>query len=238
MRILVVGASGATGRRVVKLLLERGHHVVAVVRQGARLPLERSHPRLTVEYADLLALSGPQLIGCVQSCDAVVSCLGHTPSLRGVFGQPRRLVTTATTRLCEAIRRSGSRRHIRFILMNSAGTLDTGARETHSFMERCLAGALRLLLPPYRDNVMAAACLRNDASKTGARVQWAMVRPDNLTDAETAGGYTVHASPVRSAFFGPGRVSRANVADFICTLVCDTQTWRQWQGKMPVVYDR
>lgn len=57
MRILVVGASGATGRRVVKLLLERGHHVVAVVRQGARLPLERSHPRLTVEYADLLALS-------------------------------------------------------------------------------------------------------------------------------------------------------------------------------------
>jgi len=38
MKALVVGASGATGRRLVEQLLDRRVHVRAVVRRAQRLP--------------------------------------------------------------------------------------------------------------------------------------------------------------------------------------------------------
>jgi putative NADH-flavin reductase len=238
VRLLVVGASGATGRRVVRLMLKHGHHVIAMLRPGATPPPEQFHPRLTVEYASLLDLGPSQLAGYVRDCDAVVSCLGHTPTFAGIFGQPRRLVTTATARLCAAIGQSGQGQHTRLILMNSAGTLDPGEGEAHTLMERGLAGALRLLLPPYLDNVTAASYLRNEASRNDAGIEWAVVRPDSLHDGDSADGYAVHASPVRSAFFNPGKVSRINVARFICALASDEQAWRRWRRRMPVVYDR
>ena len=36
MKILVVGATGGVGKRVVKLLLEQGYDVVALIRDAAR----------------------------------------------------------------------------------------------------------------------------------------------------------------------------------------------------------
>jgi NADPH:quinone reductase-like Zn-dependent oxidoreductase len=49
--VLVVGATGATGRLLVRLLLDRGLHVKAVVRASATLPDQLGeHDRLSVSH--------------------------------------------------------------------------------------------------------------------------------------------------------------------------------------------
>ena len=53
MKILLTGANGYIGSRLLLLLLEAGHTVVALVRHPGSLPLT-SHPLLTILYADLL----------------------------------------------------------------------------------------------------------------------------------------------------------------------------------------
>jgi hypothetical protein len=40
-------------------------------------------------------------------CDAVLSCLGHNLSVRGMFGKPRALVTQAARRVCRSAAGSG-----------------------------------------------------------------------------------------------------------------------------------
>lgn len=72
MRILVLGASGGTGRELVRLSLDRGHHVTALVRDPQRLPVE--HEFLTVVTGDLLERGAADEAFADQ--DAVVSALG------------------------------------------------------------------------------------------------------------------------------------------------------------------
>ena len=91
--ILVVGASGATGRLLVEQLLIRGQNVKAIVRSPKSLPEPlRGDPRLSLIHASISELSDSEIAKHVDGCDAVASCLGHNLDFRGLFGRPRRLV--------------------------------------------------------------------------------------------------------------------------------------------------
>ncbi|MEZ5585800.1 MAG: NAD(P)H-binding protein [Sedimenticolaceae bacterium] len=69
-------------------------------------------------------------------------------------------------------------------------------------------------------------------------LEWCVVRPDTLTNDTEAIGYEVFRSPVCSAIFDPGRISRLNVARFMADLLTDEDTWNQWHGQMPVIYGK
>ena len=104
MTTLVVGASGATGRLLVEQLRNRGQKVKVIVRSPDKLSEAlRSDDNLTVICASVLELSDVEISQHVNGCRAVASCLGHNLSLKGIYGQPRRIVTDATRRLCNAI---------------------------------------------------------------------------------------------------------------------------------------
>lgn len=118
--VLLVGGTGRTGRRVLAQLLERGVSVRAIIRSARRLPEGiADDPRLTVVEADLLSLGGDDLAAQVRGCDAVISCLGHVISVKGVLGPPHDLVTRATARLCQAIQDSQPAAPVKYILMSS-----------------------------------------------------------------------------------------------------------------------
>ena len=58
MTILVVGASGATGRLLVEQLLNRGQNVTVIVRSIEKLPeFLKNHDHLSVICASVLELS-------------------------------------------------------------------------------------------------------------------------------------------------------------------------------------
>jgi NAD(P)-dependent dehydrogenase (short-subunit alcohol dehydrogenase family) len=238
MTTLVVGATGATGRLLVQQLLDRGQQVKAIVRSPDNLPADiTTHSHLSVIRASLLTLTDAEMAEHVRGCDAVASCLGHNLTLKGLYGQPRRLVADATRRLCGAIRANRPAAPVRFVLMNTAGNSNRDLDERVSFAQRCVIGALRLLLPPHADNEQAADFLRVDVGGTNPAIEWVVVRPDNLVNNVEVSAYEVHQSPIRSAIFDAGVTSRINVGHFLASLITDDDAWTQWKGRMPVIYN-
>jgi uncharacterized protein YbjT (DUF2867 family) len=232
--ILLIGGTGRTGRRVLEQLLSRGINVRAIVRSAEKLRAGvAERPGLSVVEADLLALSDMELLRHVRGCDAVLSCLGHTISLGGIFGPPRDLVTRATTRLCRAIQTSQPARPVRFILMSSVSVNRPGNLDTRrGRLERALLWMQRGLVPPGRDNQRAADFLHDVIEAADPYVQWVVVRPDTLKEGDVT-EYALHEGLVDS-LFRPGETNRANVAHFMCELATDSEVWATWQGKLPV----
>jgi putative NADH-flavin reductase len=239
MKTLVVGATGATGRLLVQQLLDRGQAVRAVVRSPDKLPeVIREHSRLSLIHANLLDLGDEQMAQHVKGCAAVASCLGHNLNWRGVFGHPRRLVTDATRRLCNAIQSNRTQGPTRYVLMNTAGNSNRNLHEPVSLGHKCVIVVLRLLLPPHVDNENAADYLRTHVGQNDPSIQWTAVRPDTLIDADQVSEYEVYPSPTRSAIFNPGSTSRINVAHFMADLITDDTVWKRWKGQMPVIYNK
>lgn len=238
MTILVVGASGATGRLLVEQLLNRGENVKVIVRSSEKLPeFLKNHDNLSVICASVLELSDDEMVQYVNGCDAVASCLGHNMNWKGLFGHPRRLVTDATRRLCNAIKTNKSEKPTRYVLMNTTGNSNRDLHEPISFGQRCVIGLLRLLLPPHVDNEKAADYLRTIIGQNDREVEWVAARPDSLIDEDNVTEYEVHPSPIRSAIFNSGRTSRINVGHFMADLITDDNTWNKWKGQMPVIYN-
>ncbi len=239
MKVLVVGATGATGRLLVEQLLERGHDVTAIVRAPERLPeVLRSHDNLSLIQGSLLAMSDPELAELVEGCDGIASCLGHNTTLKGMFGKPRRLVTDATRRLCAAVAATGPQGSTKFVLMNTTGNRNRDLDEPVSLAQRLVVGLLRRVLPPHADNEQAADHLRTEIGQDDGLIQWVVVRPDGLIDESAVSDYRIHPSPTRSAIFDPGTTSRINVGHFMADLISDDDTWQKWQGQMPVIYNK
>lgn len=237
MTVLVVGASGATGRLLVEQLLNGGQRVRAMVRTPEKLPRAlREHPRLSVIQGTLLGLADDQVRPLVEDCSAVASCLGHNLTFKGMYGAPRLLVTDTVRRLSEAIRASRPPTPVRLVLMNTAGNGLAG--EPRSLGERCVVGLIRTLVPPHADNEQAADYLKRSVGADDSFLQWAVVRPDTLIDESRRGDYQVVPAPTRSAIFNPGKTSRINVAHFMAALISDDSLWGRWQGCMPVIYNR
>lgn len=158
-------------------------------------------------------------------------------NLKGMFGRPRRLVTDATRRLCNAIRATEPGTPVKFVLMNTTGNSNRDHDERISFGQKCVIGLLRLLLPPHVDNEKAADYLRTNVGQTDLVIEWAAVRPDGLIDETEVTDYEIHRSPTRSAIFDAGKTSRINVAHFMDKLINNNNTWEMWKGKMPVIYN-
>ena len=239
MTTLVVGASGATGRLLLEQLLSRGQDVKAIVRSPDKLPdVLANHENLTVICASVLDLSDAQMARYVNGCDAVASCLGHNLTFQGMFCKPRRLVTETSRRLCNAVKASRSEGPTKFVLMNTAGNSNRDLHEPLSFGQRCVIATLRLLLPPHVDNEKASDYLRASIGQNDDAIEWAVVRPDNLTNEVRVTEYDVHPSPIRSAIFDAGQTSRVNVGHFMAELITDDVTWERWKGHMPVIYNK
>ena len=238
MTTLVVGASGATGRLLVEQLLNRGQHVKIIVRSTDNLPdAVIKHKNLSVIQASVLNLSDAEMVQHVSGCDAVASCLGHNMTFKGMYGHPRKLVSDATRRLCDAIRANKAEAPVKFVLMNTTGNRNRDLSEPISFGQKCVIGLIRVMVPPHVDNEQAADYLRTVIGKNDKEIEWAAVRPDSLIDESEVTEYEVHASPIRSAIFDAGKTSRINVAHFMAELITDHQIWNRWKGQMPVLYN-
>lgn len=118
MRVLVVGASGAIGRRVAMQLLDRGHHVVGTYRAspGKSEPLRQAG----AEMVQLDLLDAPAVIRAIRKAtpDAVVheaTALangGFSRKLDKTFAQTNRLRTVGTDTLLDAARQAGVARFV------------------------------------------------------------------------------------------------------------------------------
>lgn len=237
--VLVLGASGATGKHLVQQLLHNGHKVKVIVRTPEKLPKSwKNNSHIQIISASVLNLSNSEIKGHVHGCQAIASCLGHTLSWKGIYGHPRRLVTDVARRFCEAIIANNPNQPVKYVLMNTTGNSNRDLNEPISFAQKCVIGLLRLILPPHVDNEKAADYLRTEIGQNHQCVEWVAVRPDGLIDEEIVSAYEIHASPIRSAIFDAGKVSRINVTHFMASLISNNNLWVNWKGQMPVIYSK
>lgn len=246
MAVLIVGASGATGSLIVKQALEAGEYVKIIVRSANYLPEQlKQHKRLQITVADFMSMTSSELIAQVKGCHAVISCLGHNLTFKGMFGAPHRLVTNAVQRLCNAIESIDLAASsletpvpkIKFILMNTTGNQNKQIGERISIPQTLVISLIRILLPPHADNEAAASYLQTQLGEQHKKIEWVVVRPDSLTDDDSVTAYSVFTSPIRSAIFDAGKTSRVNVAHFMYQLSSDQALWHQWKSNMPVIYN-
>ena len=102
-RVLVIGATGGTGRQLVEQALERGYEVTALVRNPAKLQI--THPHLTIVTGDVLDYASVAAV--MKDQDAVVSALGHRRLL-----VPSRVQSDGTRNVLRAMEEHGVQRFV------------------------------------------------------------------------------------------------------------------------------
>jgi putative NADH-flavin reductase len=208
MKVTVFGATGRTGRELVRQALAKDHQVTAVVRDPARLQI--SDERLRVERADVF---DPRSIEpAVRGSDAVVSALGGT-SLK-----PTDICESGVRAVIRAMNATGARRLA--VVSNSAHT----SAEGDSPLKRAANALLvrRILRNPFAD------LRRMEREIRASDVDWTIVRPPRLTDGAHTGRYRT----TRNAHVAGGwTISRADVADCVlAVLEGDTGSVRTFVG--------
>jgi uncharacterized protein YbjT (DUF2867 family) len=171
MRVLVVGASGGTGREVVRALLARGHEVTAMARTAERLA---DAPGLTRHVGD--ALRAPDVDAVMSGHDAVVVTLGIPENpLRvrlGLAKAPIDLRSRGTANVIDAMHRCGVRR---LVVQTSYGV---GSSRDQLPLKWALIFAA-LLRPQIDDTEVQEAAVR------ASGLDWTLVQPVGLVDVPT-----------------------------------------------------
>ncbi len=236
--VLVLGATGATGSLAAKELVSRGYHVKAIVRSLEKVESDLiRNNQVELVVANITALSDEELMVHVKGCEAVICCLGHNLTLKGIYGQPRRLVTDTIMRICQTITRLRPVQPVKLVLMSTSGYQNLLKQETVSWMHRMCIQLIRKTLPPHVDNEEAARYLQYKVSSSSSYLEWVAVRPDSLFDQPTKTDFTVHVSPTCDPLFAALKSSRINVASFMVDLISSPQAWSDWKNEMPVLYN-
>lgn len=208
--LAIFGATGRTGRVLVREALARGYHVRALVRDPGKLTAQQGrHERLIPIQGD--ALDAEAVARTVGGADAVVSVLGQ------VKGGSKTLLTTAIGHILAAMRRHGVRR---LVMLTGAGV--RAPEDEPKLADRLIGGLLRLVSRQVYEDALAAVRQVRESDR-----DWTVVRAPMLTDGPKTAAY-------RAGFVGKEssiRLSRADLADFI---VKELES-REYLGKMPVV---
>jgi len=234
MKVLVLGASGATGKLVVQQLVKRNIQVRVVARESANIPSQISDDKsIEIIKGNINGFEIAKIKDLVKDCDSVICCLGHNISFKGIFGPPRKLVSNTVAKIIEALQSLNLKP--KFILMSTTAYTNRKIGEVNAFGEKIVFSLLKVLLPPHKDNMLAANHL---VYKLGSKnnIDWVAVRPDSLFDEENVSKYEIHNNKIRSAIFNPGKTSRINVSHFMVELVTNDKLWQEWKHKTPVIY--
>ncbi|WP_423462917.1 NAD(P)-dependent oxidoreductase [Promicromonospora sp. MS192] len=166
MRIAVVGASGRTGRELVRAATAAGHEVVAVVRDPSRLA-DRPDEVRVADASDVAALTA-----AFQGVDAVASCLGPVP------GESPHVLRDGITAVLAAMDAAGVRR---LVAISASGWLVDGDDPLSRYVAK-----------PILKRALAEANADLEAMEKVIRAghaDWTIMRPPRLQDRRGTGRY-------------------------------------------------
>jgi len=116
MKVVLYGATGMIGSRILKELLARGHKVTAVVRDPSKLPPQ---PNLSIEKGDML--DADRIAKLAWGAEVLVSSYGPPSGPNGPDPAQANLLVDAVRALVAGARRAGAPR---IIMVGGAGSLE------------------------------------------------------------------------------------------------------------------
>ncbi len=186
MKIVIIGATGLTGSRILSEALDRGHQVTAIIRNPGTLP---AHQHLTAVPCDVTRPA--DLAGLMAGHDVVISAFNPGKDESG----------TGTRSIIDAVKTSGVGR---LLVVGGAGSLEVAPGERvvdqPGFPEEWKAGALK-----------TAAFL--DELRGEAALDWVFVSPAAmLAPGERTGKYRVGGDQLMTDDDGQSRISLEDYA--------------------------
>lgn len=201
MRVVIIGASGRSGRRAVAHALAAGHEVVAVVRTPS------SAPRAT-EVAQADARDADTLAEAVTGADAVISMLGFVKG-----DADTRILRDGMAATLEAMRRTGIRR---LVAISAGAPYIAGDDPLARFIAKPI---LRRALRANNEDTMAM-----DAAMAASGVDWTSIRPGRLVQGVGAADYRVRVDlSVRWRY--------STTFDTVGRAAVDALTYPDWIGR-------
>ncbi len=208
MKLLVLGATGPTGRHLVDLALDAGDTVTVLARRPEAL--EEMASRVDVVAGD--ATSHADVAKAVAGQDVVISALGRSTSVRADD-----LFTRAAAAVLGA---AGEQGVSRLVWLSSFGVGDT---------YRSASVAQKVIYRTLLRNVYANKELSERMIRAGG-LDWTLVYPTKLTQGPAEGRYRVGE---RLPMKGNPTISRADVADFLYKAARDPE----WIHRDAVITD-
>ena len=203
--VLVVGATGGTGRAAVEALLERGHRVTAFSRHAEALGIESE--RLRMMNGD--ATDANDVERAVAGQDAVIVALGITENpfrvrLLGAAATANDVRSAGTRNVIAAMQKHGVRR---LVVQSSYGV-----GESRGKLRLVDSLFFNLLLKPQ---IADTEVQELEVKQSG--VDWVLAQPVHLTDD------VVDAPPFASleGEVREWKISRKSVARFLASAIQD-----------------
>ena len=204
-KLLIFGATGGTGRELVKQALEQGYMVTAFVRNPSKLGIE--HKNLNTFQGDVTDFEAVKR--AVKDCEAVLSALGAPAKVKD------NVRSNGTRNIIRAMEENGIKR---FVCMTTLGIGDS--REILPFY-------FKYLIVPFILKDAFADSERQENLIMQSNLDWTIVRPANLTDGERTGTYQHgFGTDARTKI----KISRADVADFMLKQLNDDKYLRKTPG--------
>ncbi|MCB8981458.1 MAG: SDR family oxidoreductase [Ardenticatenaceae bacterium] len=194
MKLAVFGATGGTGKEIVKQALAAGDEVTVLVRDPGRLTIK--HDKLYLVIGDVL--NADKVEETVAGSDAVCCSLGNTPN------NPDFVVSDGTRNIIDCMEKQGIKR---LVVVSAMGVADSVEQVTLTF-KMLMKTVLR---KAYEDKERQEQLIRE------SNLDWIIVRPGGLTNGPATGEYQFGLDSA----IGSGQVSRADVAAFVLQQLTD-----------------
>lgn len=185
MRVAVIGASGKTGRKLVRESIKRGHQVTALCRTASADKLNTYFGRKEFKLITAPVVSDRSvLIQAIEACDAVASVLISVKSLKA---------TELVKALAEATAIHGVKR-----LVFTAGEVTAAPDKDEAFEPR-----QRIMLALYKFITWFTPYSLSDMYKASELVRqqrnwdWTIIRAPALNDSPAAGYRFVRITDIR-----------------------------------------
>jgi uncharacterized protein YbjT (DUF2867 family) len=173
MKLLILGASGATGRWLVRLAAQAGHDVTALVRPSTPFDAPAGVRVIRGEVLD------PAIIAtAVENKDAVASCLGIRRASKSPWApilSPPDFTARVASALIPAMSHAGVQR---VVVISAGGVAESITQLTTPVRWMVGAGTIGVA---YRDLADTERLL------SASRLDWLAVRPVTLVDGPPTG---------------------------------------------------
>jgi putative NADH-flavin reductase len=190
VKVLIIGATGGTGRILLDKSLEQGHEVTALARNPSAVAPRDYRPRVLEGNT----LDPEAVEAAVAGQDAVLSALGTRST------KPTTLFSASTANLIGAMKKHGV---CRLVCVTGIGTGDSKGHGGFLYD--------RVLLPFVVRNQYADKDRQEEIIKRSG-LEWVIVRPARLTNEAATGEYQVFLS---GDSYRATTISREDIAAFM-----------------------
>jgi len=209
MRIALFGATGKTGKVLLKKLLIKEYEVKALVRNPSKL--ENYYSKVSIIKGDILDPSSVD--NTIKECDVIICVVGH------VKGTPNNMQLDGMKNIITSMSKNNIKK---LITLTGAGVFTKG--DNPSFFDKIMQLLLKIIsFSRFKDG----ANMVNEIKETN--LDWIVIRAPFITNEKAKNKFSIYNNLESNK--PATRISREDLVDFILENI----TSKEYVRKLPVI---